>query len=206
VVVLKSRAQRIQAVLARRQPTLRVFMEEVVNEHNFSAILRTADAVGVLHVHYVYSRSPDPPLHPRITQGAHRWLVLHREESAKEALMRLQKEGFRILVTRVEGARDFREVDYTGKVVIVVGNEREGVSPEVAALADEILWIPMVGMAKSLNVSVATALVLYEAFRQREGKGMYATPQLSEEEARALFDLWTLGRRLAQRGLPREGS
>ena len=206
MVVLKSRAERIQEVLARRQPTLRVFMEEVVNEHNFSAILRTADAVGVLHVHYVHSRS-SPPIHPRITQGTHHWLVLHREESARAALKRLRNEDFRILVTRVDpAARDFREVDYTGKVVVVVGNEHEGVSPEVAALADELLWIPMVGMARSLNVSVATALVLYEAFRQREAKGMYATPQLPEEEARVLFDRWTLGRRLAERGLSREGS
>ncbi len=207
MVVLKSRAERIQKVLARRQPTLRVFMEKVVNEHNFSAILRTADAVGVLHVHYVYSRCADPPIHPRITQGAHHWLRLHREESAPAALERLRKEGYRILVTRVDPtARDFREVDYTGNVVVVVGNEHEGVSPEVAALADERLWIPMVGMARSLNVSVATALVLYEAFRQREAQGMYATPQLPEEEARMLFDRWTLGRRLAERGISRDTS
>ncbi len=203
--MLPRRRERILQVLARRQPTLRVFMEAVVNEHNFSAILRTADAVGVLHVHYVYPRNSAPPIHPRITQGTHHWLELHREDSAPVALERLRREGYRILVTRVDpAARDFREVDYTGKVVVVVGNEHEGVSPEVAALADERLWIPMVGMARSLNVSVATALVLYEAFRQREACGMYATPQLEEKGIQALLERWTLGRRLAERGISRD--
>lgn len=202
MVVLKSREERIREVLARRQPTLRVFMEEVVNEHNFSAILRTCDAVGVLHVHFVYSRGRELPIHPRITQGTHHWLVLHREEDPVAALLRLRGEGFRILVTRVDGdARDYREVDYTGPTVIVVGNEHEGVSPEVAALADETLWIPMVGMARSLNVSVATALVLYEAFRQREARGMYATPQLTPEEEEAFFHRWTLERRVQEHRL-----
>lgn len=193
------RLERIQEVLARRQPTLRVFMDEVVNEHNFSAILRTCDAVGVLYVHFTYTRGEVLPISNRITQGAHHWLRLIRESDPLEALERLRREGFQIVATVPDPhALDFRAVDYTAPTVILVGNEARGVRPDLLQAATHRIWIPMHGMAQSLNVSVATAVILYEAERQRKRAGMYDRPQLTPQETEALLQAWTLERRIVQ--------
>lgn len=191
------RLERIQQVLAKRQPTLRVFMDEVVNEHNFSAILRTCDAVGVLYVHFTYTRGEELPISNRITQGAHHWLRLIREEDPLEALQRLRKEGFQIVATVPDPkAQDFRTVDYTLPTVVLVGNEARGVQPSLLRASTHRIWIPMHGMAQSLNVSVATAVILYEAERQRRQAGMYDRPQLSPTEMETLLRIWTLERRI----------
>jgi tRNA (guanosine-2'-O-)-methyltransferase len=71
-----------------------------------------------------------------------------------------------------------------------MGNEKEGVSNEIVALADRVIVIPMMGMVQSLNVSVAAALILYEAERQLEVAGKYAVPQLSEEERERIKQVW----------------
>ncbi|NPB09437.1 MAG: tRNA (guanine-N2)-dimethyltransferase [Thermodesulfobacteria bacterium] len=189
-LVVETRLARINDVLDRRQPDLRVFMERVVNYHNVSAILRTADAVGVLHVHYFHE--DDLPINDAVTRGAHQWLILHREENVAEGLRRLKASGFQIVATGLfPETVHFREVDYTRPTVIVVGHELLGISEEVREEADIIVKIPMYGMVQSLNVSVATAVVLYEAERQRVAAGFYDTPRLSEEERREILDRWT---------------
>ncbi len=189
-LVVESRLSRINAVLDKRQPDLRVFMERVVNYHNVSAILRTADAVGVLHVHYFHEG--ELPINDAVTRGAHQWLVLHREEDVAEGLKRLKAKGFQIVATGLfPETVHFREVDYTRPTVIVVGHELEGISEVVRAEADLIVKIPMYGMVQSLNVSVATAVILYEAERQRVEAGLYETPRLSLEERQEILDRWT---------------
>jgi len=100
-------------------------------------------------------------------------------------------KGFQIIVTWLgAGTLDFREVDYTRPSVIVVGNEVEGVSPALLPLATHRIKIPMVGMVRSLNVSVATAVILYEAFRQREVRGFYETPQFKPQEVEEILYQW----------------
>jgi len=161
----------------------------VVNYHNVSAILRTADAVGVFHVHYYHEG--DLPINDAISCGAHKWLRLHREEDVAEALARLKEAGHQLVATGLfPETVDFREVDYTKPTVVIVGHELEGISETVRQAADVIVKIPMYGMVQSLNVSVATAVVLYEAERQRAAKGLYAQARLSEEEIEAVIQEW----------------
>ncbi len=189
-LVIETRLSRINAVLDKRQPDLRVFMERVVNYHNVSAILRTADAVGVLHVHYFHEG--ELPINDAVTRGAHQWLVLHREEDVARGLERLKSAGYQIVATGLfPETIHFREVDYTRPTVIVVGHELEGISEVVRQRADLIVKIPMYGMVQSLNVSVATAVVLYEAERQRVLAGLYDTPRLSAEEREEILKRWT---------------
>ena len=201
-LVSDRRLKRIVEVLNRRQRDLRVFVENVKNEHNFSAILRTCDAVGVMYVHYYYE-GETLPINRGISRGSERWVVLIREENTVQGLKRLKEEGYQILATHLGAdSVDFRDVDYTRPTVVVLGNEDAGVSDEVLEVADRNVVIPMYGMVQSLNVSVANALILYEAQRQRLAAGMYDRPSLTPEEYDHFLKLWAHDRIVAE-GLKR---
>ena len=176
------RIQRIEHTLKRKQPTLEVFLDNVDSSQNISAIIRSCDGVGVLNFYYANQKDLDVKIHKTITQGSHHWLYRKRIDSADKIsfLNSKQEEGFQVVVTHLsEKSVSYRQVDYSKKTLLVMGNECEGVSKEVLNLADEVVVIPMQGMAQSLNVSVATALLLYEAERQLDIEGRYDEAQLS---------------------------
>jgi len=105
-----------------------------------------------------------------------------------------------VVVTHLEErAISFREIDYSKPTLLVIGNEKEGVSPEVIEIADEVIIIPMQGMVQSLNVSVATALILYEAQRQLENAGRYDKPVISEEKREEIKAAWVYRDTVARR-------
>jgi tRNA (guanosine-2'-O-)-methyltransferase len=190
-LVLDRRLERFREVLRRRQKDLILFVDDVKNEHNFSALIRTCDAVGVMKVLYYSETKGELPLNEGITLGSERWVFLERVSDRPSKLKALKEEGFQIAVTWLgEDSVDFRSVDYTKPTVLVVGNEMKGVSEETLPLADFRIRIPMFGMVRSLNVSVATGIILYEAQRQREEKGMYERPSLSEEEMERILERW----------------
>ena len=190
-LVEPQRLRKLVEILLKRQKDLILFSENVKNEHNFSAIIRTCDAVGVLNIYYTYDGNKTKIYNEHITMGSHKWVFLHRVENAVETLKSLKEKGFQIVATRLVGnSVHFREVDYTKPTVVVVGNELEGVSEEVASVADYNVIIPMYGMAQSLNVSVAAAVILYEAERQRSLKGFYNNPQLSLDEIKKILQKW----------------
>jgi len=188
--MLPERFQRLRSVLDRRQPDLTVLMERVNKAHNLSAILRNCDAVGVLDVHAVYPKR-GLKLHRDTSAGTAKWIGMHEHTDGPSAVRFLQEAGFQV-VAADPGRRsvDFREVDYTGPTALLMGAELYGVTPESLALVDVTVRIPMVGMARSLNVSVATSLLLYEAFRQRDSSGAYLTPRLDPERRRQLLFEW----------------
>ena len=196
------RIERIDDILTRKQPTLQVMLENVHNSQNLSTIIRTSDAVGVLDIFYSSKENETLRIHKTITQGAHRWTHRHRVENADTVKFLKQKkeEGYQVVVTHLEErAISFRKVDYTKPTLIVMGNEKEGVSVEVIAEATDVIVISMQGMVQSLNVSVATALILYEAQRQRENAGLYATPQISLEERESIKADWVYRDTIARR-------
>lgn len=167
------RFQRIQTVLATRQPDLTVCMEEVHKPNNVSAIIRTADAVGVHKVHAVWPQENMRVL-SHTSAGARNWVELETHDTMVDAIAALKDQGMQVLATHLsDTAIDFREVDYTKPTAIILGGEKNGITSEALALADQDIIIPMVGMVQSLNVSVASALILYEAQRQRQQAGMY---------------------------------
>lgn len=192
------RKARIEAVAGCRQSDLTVFLERVHKAHNVAAILRTCDAVGVMEAHAVPPTGGIPPLN-HTAQGAQRWVKLHRHHDAAAGLKELKARGFRLYAAHFsDQAMDFREPDYTQPTAIVLGTEKFGVSDEALAECDGEIVIPMVGMTRSLNVSVATALILYEAQRQRQAAGMYRPGSLEDEPHGSLARQW-LERELARR-------
>lgn len=177
------RFARITQMLKHRQPELTMFLEQVHKPHNLAAIVRTADAIGLSAVHATWEVKSKRVSGATAT-GSQNWVNIISHETTKEAIQALRDQGMQIIATNLsDTAIDFREVDYTKPTAILMGQEKHGISEEALALADQDVIIPMVGMCQSLNVSVASALILYEAQRQREKAGMYeGVCRLSEEE------------------------
>ena len=185
------RYARICEMLARRQPDLTVCMEEVHKPHNVAAIVRTADAVGVHEVHAVWPNGKIRTM-ASTAAGSNSWVQVKTHPTIGEAVATLKGRGMQILATHLsDKAVDFRDIDYTRPTCILMGQEKTGISQEALALADQDIIIPMIGMVQSLNVSVASALILYEAQRQRQNAGMYqrTNSMLPEaEQQRLLFE------------------
>lgn len=191
-----ARHRRLRAILDRRQADLTVLVEGLSKPHNVAAVLRTCDAVGVFEVHAV---SPGRTFRPSRASsgGTGRYVPVRTHRDLAAAVAELRRRGLAVLAADlVPGAVDFRAVDYTRPTAILLGTELEGVSPEAAELADGAIAIPMVGAAASLNVSVAAAVILYEAQRQRAAAGLYDRCRLDEDTCQRLLFEWGY-RRLA---------
>jgi tRNA (guanosine-2'-O-)-methyltransferase len=184
------RRERIHDVLAKRQQDLTVLAEEVHKPHNLSAILRSCDAVGIGTVHAV-KPTGGVATFSATSASADKWVDLVVHPDIATAVATMKASGKRIYAAHLSAdAVDYRAVDYTVPCAVLLGNEKDGVSPRAAELADQHVIIPMLGMVQSLNVSVAAAVILFEAQRQRLAAGMYDRPSLSERELRELTLRW----------------
>jgi len=199
------RRRTIDRVLARRQPDLTGLAERPHKPRNFSAIVRTCDAVGISEVHAVPG-DDGLSVHWKTSQGAEKWVRVRRHDSLRAAVHHLRGRGFQLVAAHPgEDAEDYREVDFTEPTALLVGTELFGVSESALGYSDRSVMIPMMGMTSSLNVSVACAILLYEALRQRDAAGLYRGPRLPEDERRRLRFEWmqpALTRYCRERGLP----
>jgi tRNA (guanosine-2'-O-)-methyltransferase len=187
------RAERIAHVLRHRQPDLAVVLENVHDPHNIGAVLRSCDAVGVLAVHTVYSVEERPTrAFARSTSGsASKWIDIHHHGSIEDCYARLRREGHRILVAALtDESRDLYDEDFTAPIALVFGNEMRGATQDAVEQADGAILIPMMGMVESLNISVACAVALFEALRQRRSNGSYDSPRLSPDVLAQLQEEW----------------
>lgn len=166
------RYNRIQQVLKARQADLTLCLEDVHKPNNVSAVIRSADATGIHKIHAVWPNEMRTLSHT--SAGARNWVDVETHDDIDTAITELKAQGMQVLVTNLsDSAIDFRQVDYTKPTAIILGNEKAGASTQAKQLADQDIMIPMLGMVQSLNVSVASAVILYEAQRQREAAGMY---------------------------------
>ncbi|MDU0352924.1 tRNA (guanosine(18)-2'-O)-methyltransferase TrmH [Paraglaciecola aquimarina] len=180
------RNMRIRQLLALRQPSLTLCLEQLDKPHNVSAIVRSCDAVGVHEVQAIWKKKAQ--IRKGTAMGSENWVYTREHSSIENAVRYLKQQKMQVLVTNLsDKAVDFREVDYSLPTAIILGQEKHGATDEAIALADQEIVIPMVGMVQSLNVSVAAALILYEAQRQRQIAGMYNQPQLSAEECQKVL-------------------
>lgn len=187
----EKREQKIRKVLEHRQPDLTVVMEDIHDPHNVSAMLRSADAVGVKEVQLVYVADEFPKLGKKSSASATKWIPRRKFKSIRECYAALRAEGFAIYATHLgKKSVSLYELDLTKKAALVFGNEHRGVSTEASEMADADFQIPMAGMIQSLNVSVACAVSLYEAYRQRALAGLYDNPALGPDELERLFNEW----------------
>jgi len=187
----EKRAEKLRRVLSLRQPDLTVVLENIHDPHNVSAILRSCDAAGVLRAELLYTVEKFPRIGKKSSSSANKWVDCRRHISVADCYARLRKEGFRVYATRLDGsATSLYDLDLSRPSALVFGNEHRGVSAEAAELADGNFHIPMVGMIQSLNVSVAAAVSLYEALRQRLAAGMYLKPAVGAGELARLYEDW----------------
>jgi len=186
------RQKKVRKVLANRQPDLTIVLENINDPHNLSACLRTCDAVGIYEVYLVYhSTQPFPKIGKKSSASARKWIKLHRFSSIPGCYDELRKQGKKIYTTHISSeALSLYEIDLTEPIALVFGNEHSGVSDEALALADANFLIPQVGMIESLNISVACAISIYEAFRQRFEDGAYKNPKFPMAQLEQLYDEW----------------
>ncbi len=178
ILATTDRCNKLDRVLERRQPDLTVLAESLHKPRNFSAIVRTCDAVGINELHAVPGEE-GLGIYWKTSQGAEKWVKVRAHDTLEAAFFYLRERGFRLVAAHLcDEAIDYRELDYTPPTALVVGTELFGVSEAALAMADQQVKIPMMGVTRSLNVSVACAIVLYEALRQRQAAGMYGQNRL----------------------------
>lgn len=186
------RIERVETVLSHRQNDLTVVLENVFDPHNISAVMRSCDAVGVQEIYVLTTKmARHKKWGTRSSSSAAKWLTVHQFDDAVECFQSLRKKYDRILTTHLEAkAVSLYSVDFLKSTALVFGNEHAGVSEEIIAMGDGNVVIPQVGMIQSLNISVACAVSLYEAFRQKKSAGHYEHQKLPVDEYRSLAVNW----------------
>ncbi|MBI1939026.1 MAG: RNA methyltransferase [Ignavibacteriales bacterium] len=185
------RLDRIISTVKARQFSLRVVLENIHDPHNVSAIFRSCDAVGVPKVSLLYTIEKFPKINRITSASANKWIETEKFDDTAACVESLKREGFKIFSSFLDSsAKNLYELDLTQKTAIVLGNEHRGVSKELKELSDKIFYIPMHGMIQSLNASVAAAVTLYEAQRQRSLNGMYEKSELSQKQLDEIIDRW----------------
>lgn len=188
------RKKRLTDVLNKRQHDLTVVLENVFDPHNISAVMRTCDAVGVQEIYVLNTKiPPHKKWGPRSSSSAAKWLTVHQFEDHQACFAVLRKKYQLIYTTHLaSGSVDLYDLDFTGSVALIFGNEHDGVSEESRSLADGNFIIPQVGIIRSLNISVACAVSLYEAFRQKKEASHYSHPHMPEQMRADLMKAWEL--------------
>ncbi len=188
------RKKRLTDVLNNRQHDLTVVLENVFDPHNISAVMRTCDAVGIQEI-YVLNTCIPPHKRwgPRSSSSAAKWLTVHQYQDHQLCFEMLRRKFDRIYTTHLgSGAVDLYDLDFTSPIALVFGNEHDGVTEESRSLADGNFVIPQAGIIRSLNISVACAVSLYEAYRQKRGAGHFSSPHMPEQMRSELMTEWEL--------------
>jgi tRNA (guanosine-2'-O-)-methyltransferase len=188
------RKEKLLAVLSRRQPDLTVVLENVFDPHNISAVMRTCDAVGVQEVYILTTKIPrHKKWGAKSSSSAANWLTVHQFDNEEACFKQLRERYKTILTTHLSSdAVGLYELELTQPVALVFGNEHSGVSEEVRALADGNFIIPQAGIIRSLNISVACAVTLYEAYRQKQLAGHYNRDNMDLVMKQELLNKWKL--------------
>ncbi len=191
------RKQRLTSVLDKRQGNITVVLENVFDPHNISAVMRTCDAVGVQDIYVLNTKiPPHKKWGAKSSSSAAKWLTIHQFDNAEKCFSSLRKHYSTILTTHLgSDAVSLHQIDFTQSIALVFGNEHSGVSDEIRALADGNFVIPQVGIIRSLNISVACAVTLYEALRQKTNAGQYNQPGLDAVRYEELFKEWEENKR-----------
>lgn len=156
----------IDKVLEGRTYTVVPVMEGIHDLGNAAAVLRTSEGLGYQAAHVIDTQE-DHKMSRRVTQGADKWLDVERWSDSAACADALKARGYQIVATDLDADCRLGEVDFTQPTALVFGNEQAGVSPQMLAMADRRCILPMTGFVQSYNISVAAALSLYEAYRQR---------------------------------------
>lgn len=192
-----AREQKIRSVIRQSQPDLTVVLENIFDPLNISAVLRSCDAVGVREVFAVYTKNyldkRGLVLGKKTSAGAFKWVDVYLFDDLDECFRRVKARYGRILSTGLnQQSTSLFELDLSQPTALLFGNEDEGISAEALALSDGNFNIPQAGFTESLNISVACAVSLFEARRQRAEQGYYTEKsKLNEEQQQQLYERWS---------------
>lgn len=188
------RTEKLLNVLNRRQHNLTVVMENVQDPHNISAVMRTCDAVGIQDIYILNTKIPrHKKFGAKSSSSAAKWLTVHQFDDVQSCFNELRTKYNKIFTTHLStGAVSLYEINFTENIALVFGNEHSGVSEEVRSLADGNFIIPQMGIIQSLNISVACAVSIYEAFRQKNNAGHYFKSTMPQAQRNNLLKNWGL--------------
>ena len=192
------RTERLASVLNKRQDDITVVLENVFDPHNISAVMRTCDAVGVQEIFILNTKIPrHKKWGAKSSSSAAKWLTVHQFDDAGQCFSSLRKRYSSILTTYLgNDSIGLHQLDLTKSIALVFGNEHSGVSDEIRQLADGNFVIPQAGIIRSLNISVACAVTLYEAYRQKILAGHYEHKKLDDARYNELLKEWSLNREI----------
>ena len=179
--ISSDRIHRLQSVVRERTDTIATVVEGLINRGNVSAVMRSAEALGFYKFHVIEGGEKFKNS-TRTSQGAEKWLDVQTWASPAECIGYLKNAGYTVVATHLsDQSVPIDELDFTQRTALVFGNEAGGVSPETLALADQLSIIPMTGFVQSFNISVAAAVALYHAYRDRIRRQGY-NGDLTDEE------------------------
>jgi tRNA (guanosine-2'-O-)-methyltransferase len=186
------RYNRMLSVIKNRQTNLTVVMENVNDLHNISAVMRTCDAVGIQDLYILNTKiAKHDYFGVKSSSSAAKWLTVHQFTNVADCFEALRKNYNKIYTTHLSSdAVSLYELDFTDSVALVFGNEHDGVSEETIAMSDGNFIIPQLGFIQSLNISVACAVSIYEAHRQKMAAGHYLEQSMTKERQDALLRDW----------------
>ena len=186
------RIEKLNAVLQSRQPDLTVVLENVFDPHNLAAVMRTCDAVGIAEVFAITDRIPERKNWGyRSSRSANKWVALHAFTDREPCMAMVRSRYSRVLGSSLtDAAADLYQADLTESLALVFGNEKYGISEGMKQACDGFFRIPMLGMIPSLNISVACAVTLYEAYRQKSAAGHYRQARLSPDIQTGIMAHW----------------
>ncbi len=193
----EQRVARIKKVLDDRLQSVTVVVDSLHDPHNGAAIVRSCDAFGLQYFHAIERHEPFAAA-SAVSRGSQKWVDVVRHQSPTACVNALRQRGFALVATHPEGDLIPEDLAKLPKVALVLGNERDGIAPDLRAGCTHAVRVPMVGFVESLNVSVTTAILLYAATRGREGdlpedikralyaRGLYQTIQRADEHLEAV--------------------
>lgn len=177
------RIQLFDKVLAERTNHFTVAVEDVYQLHNTSAVIRSCESFGVQELHVIEEVNVKS-IDKEIAMGAQKWVDVQRHGSARSCITHLKSQGYKIIATSPhKDAHTLENFDTSQKSAIFFGRETEGLSDTVMELADDFIYIPMVGFTESLNISVSAAITLQHIMTKLKQSDV--AWQFSEQE---LFD------------------
>ena len=186
------RSEKLLKVLSQRQTNLTVVLENVQDPRNITAVMRTCEAVGIQDIYIINTKQPRfEKFGFKSGSSSSKWLTIHQFDSIAACFTELRTKFEVILTTHLSSkAIDLYSIDFTKSIALVFGNEHSGVSDEANELADGNFIIPQMGIIQSLNISVACAVTIYEAYRQKNIAGHYQQSTMPEPQMRELRKQW----------------
>lgn len=187
--ITPEREQVLRKVAGDRTRYMTVCMENTYYAHNASALIRHCDAFGIQDIHTVEALCRFDPS-TDVVRGSDKWITLRRHKTTAAAIGALRAGGYRIVATtpHIGDTTPERFDVKAGPFALVFGTEKQGISPEMVAAADEFLRIPMWGFVESLNISAAAAIILYMlSSRLRESSAEW---RLTDKEQGEMLFHW----------------